>query len=171
VPQLRDLISRRNAVSGFELQFDEALVEEERSTTDSFEVIEGADGYFRLLWEASRGNPRLATYLWLESLTVVGDKTLRVGLFRPPPTKVIDDLPDDVLFALAAITQHENLSVAELRGVLNCDPGFAHFAVHHLQERGLVEGKPYDASRVTLTPRFHQAVLKALRSKHLLFEQ
>ncbi len=168
--EIRDLIRRRNQQTGFSVQFDEMLLAGDRSESGHLEVIEGADGYFRLLRETSGGNPRIATRLWLSSLTVIGERRLRVSTFREPSSAVLDELSDELLFALAAISQHENLSSDELQRVLNVSEGLARFAIQFLSEAGLVVPKDGSSDRFTLSASHYRQVLRALRQKHLLFE-
>ncbi|MBN2804369.1 MAG: AAA family ATPase [Deltaproteobacteria bacterium] len=169
--ELFELISRRNKRSGFTIEFDEVLLDASRSVTGDFEVIDGAEGFFRLLWESSHGNPRVATRLWLEALTTTGDNQIRVGLFSESLASDLLQMDRELLFTLAAICQHENLSISELREVLNVSHDFAGFAVRFLSEYGLLEPKHTDPRRLTLAPRFYPQVLKLLRQHHLLFEK
>ncbi|MBN2526845.1 MAG: AAA family ATPase [Deltaproteobacteria bacterium] len=168
---LFDLISKRNRQSGFEIEFDEVLLDANRSATGDFEVIEGAEGFFRLLWENSGGNPRVATCLWLDALTAIGESKIRVGIFSESLAWELSKMDVELLYTLAAICQHENLSVSELREVLNVSTDFANFAIRFLSEYGLVETKHTDARRHTLAPRFYPQMIKLLRSHHLLYEK
>ncbi len=169
--ELQDLIGRRNRRTGFELEFDELLLDAPTGAERSgFQLVEGAEGYFRLLREASEGNPRLATYLWLHSLQPVGPKKLRVRLFSDPVEETLDKLDPELLFALAAICQHENLSASELARTLNVTESFASFALRFLGEHGFLEPKGLDPARSTLAPRYYHQILQALRARHLLFE-
>ncbi|MEM7410079.1 MAG: ATP-binding protein [Myxococcota bacterium] len=167
---IRELIRRRNRQTGFEVEFDDLLLDGERESRGRLELVEGADGFFRLLRESSGGNPRIATRLWLSSLSVVGDKKLRVSAFREPHSDALDGMSDELLFALAAVTQHENLSTQELRRVLNVSDSLARFAVRFLREAGLVVPKDGSVDRVTLAANYYRQTLRALRKKHLLFE-
>ena len=168
---LFELISKRNRQSGFEIEFDEVLLDANRSATGDFEVIEGADGFFRLLWENSGGNPRVATCLWLDSLTAAGENKIRVGIFSETLATELSKLDVELLYTLAAICQHENLSVSEVRDVLNVSSDFANFAIRFLTEYGLVEHKHTDTRRHTLAPKFYPQVIKLLRGHHLLYEK
>ena len=168
--ELRELIQRRHRQTGYEVEFDDALISGERSGSGRLELVEGAEGYFRLLRETSGGNPRIATRLWLSSLSVIGEKKLGVGAFREPSSDKLAKLSDDLCFALAAICQHENLSSDELRRVLNVPEGIASFAVQYLSEAGFVVSKDGSADRVTLSAPYYRQVLRTLRNKHLLFE-
>jgi hypothetical protein len=168
--EIQDLIGRRNLKAGFELEFDEMLLDDERSTEAGFALIEGADGFFRMLWEASGGNPRVAIALWLQALRPAGERRLGVGLFRETGEEVLGKLTDDLWFALAAIAQHDNLSVAELQRVLNTNADLADFAVRFLLEKRLADRAASEPVRATLAPRPYRQVIRALRRKHLLWE-
>ena len=167
--ELRDLIGRRSRKAGYELEFDEQLLDDGRVAGEGIRLIEGADGFFRLLWESSRGNPRVATSMWLRSLTRSGDKVLRVGLFASGRTEALSDAGDDVFFALAAITQHENLTTAELQQTLNVDESFAAFVLTYLREREVIGPKYGAADRHTIRVWHYWSVVQALRSRNLLY--
>ncbi len=167
--EIQELISVRNRQTGFELEFDEVLLSDEKVDTAGFELIEEAEGYFRLLWESSGGNPRIATKLWLSSLTPYKEGVLRVGMFRDPSTEVLSELQDDLVFALAAVCQHENLNASELAVVLNVSEEFARFATQFLLESGFLDSKDGKGERVTLSAAYYRVVLKVLKNKHLLF--
>jgi hypothetical protein len=169
--ELKDLVARRNERSGLMIEFDEVLLDAETSSTGGFELISSADGFFRLLWEASRGNPRVATYIWLNALTALSDKRIRVGLMREESSEFLTDLDTGMLFALASFAQHENLSFEELSRALNISSDEAGYAARYLLEYGLLEPKHTDATRFTLAPRFHQQVIRTLRERHLLYRE
>ncbi len=167
---LKELIARRNERAGLNVQFDEFLLDGGGRAGEELELVESVDAYFQLLRESSGGNPRVATYLWLNSLRPLSENRLRLGLFREESTEHLEKLDSELLFALAAICQHENLSVAELREELNVPLDFAGFAMRYLSEYGYIEPKHTDGNRFTLAPRFYPQVLKVLRARHLLFE-
>jgi hypothetical protein len=166
--EIQELIVKRNRETGFSLVFDDVLLDEDRSATGQLELLEGAEGFFRLLWEASRGNSRVATYLWLQALTPVDDATVRVGLFAEGPVARLQGLESEMVFALAAICQHENLSFDELREALNVPLDHAGFAMRFLLEYGVLEPKHTDDRRLTLAPQHYRQVLQLLRDRHLL---
>ena len=169
--ELQKLVAARNERSGVTVMFDEILLDAESSSTGGFELISSAEGFFRLLFEASRGNPRVATYLWLGALSPVDDNRIRVGLIREASVDPILRMADDMLFALAAVAQHENLSVNELHLALGVPLDEAVQTGRYLLEYGFVEPKHSDPRRLTLAPRFHQQVLKVLQMKNLLFQE
>lgn len=169
--ELQELIVKRNDRSGLEVRFDEILLDAEASSTGGFELVSSAEGFFRLLWEASNGNPRVATYIWLKALTRVDEDTLEVGLIKEEDATVLARLDDDILYALASIVQHENLSFDELRQSLNTSLDEAGHAARFLMEYGFLEHKHNDSRRITIAPRYHQQVLRTLTERHLLLKE
>jgi len=168
--ELQQLLLERHQVTGYALGFDEILLSEDRSLDDGLELVAEADGYFRLLSELSGGNPRVATRLWLASLRTPSEKAVRVGLFRDHSEGLVRGLSDELLFALAAICQHENLTSTELARVLNLSEDFARYAMRHLAEAKLIELKTDTADRFALASNAYPSILRILRSKHLIFE-
>ena len=169
--ELAELVNTRNKRAGFQVDLDPVLLDTDRGSSGDVELVETTEGFFRLLRQASGGNPRVATHLWLNALKPGGENRLQLGLFRHESTDHLQSLGAELLFALAAICQHENLSVDELRQVLNVPLDFAGFAIRFLTEYGYIEPKHTDPRRVTLAPRFYQQVLSLLRKRHLLFER
>ncbi len=167
--EIEELIRLRHRRTKYELDFDELLVPEDRVAGVGFDLVENADGYFRLLWEVSGGNPRVAAQLWLDSLRPSAPGRLRVGMFRTQHAGA-ERLSDELSFALAAITQHENLSAHELARVLNVDESVARRSLARLLDLGLIEPKGRQRDRVTLAAAAYPQVIRWLRNKHLLFE-
>jgi hypothetical protein len=111
----------------------------------------------------------VATYLWLGSLSRISDSRLRAGLIREESTGFLSKLDPEMIFALASITQHENLSYDELSLALHISLDEAVQAGRYLFENGILEPKHSDPARMTLTPRFHHQVLRVLKDKNLLY--
>ena len=171
VAEIQELITSRNRRSGYAVDFDEVILDARTSEASALELVEGSESFFRLLWESSRGNPRIATWRWLHSLTPTGERHVRAGLLGERGAEALEDLGPELLFALAAICQHENLSAEELSLAQNVPLEFARFAVQYLEEYGFIEPKPQAPERYTLTPRFYGRVLDTLTKKHLVFER
>ena len=89
--------------------------------------------FFSLLWQQSRGNPRLAVYLWLSALWQVDSNSLRVGLPEEPDGAPISDMSDDALFVFASIARHENLTLPQLLTTTQLPEG----VVRHVLEEGV----------------------------------
>ena len=76
----------------------------------------------------------------------------------------------DLLFVLAALFQHENLNEDELQRTLRMDPGFVQYAISELYSRGILELDRAGSREVSIATKYYHAVLRHLRSKHLIFE-
>ncbi len=168
--ELQDLISRRNQRSGYTVEFDEDIVDHGKNDTQDLRLVEGGESFFRLLRERSGGNPRIATYYWLESLVPAGDHALRVVLIRPPELSHDGGLTDEMMFVVASAFQHENLSAQDLSKALRLKPEAASFTLQFLREREIFELKEGATDRVSVGPKYYRSVLEMLRAKHLLFE-
>lgn len=124
--------------------------------------------FFNLLWQQSKGNPRLAVYLWLSALRQVGAKALRVGLPEEADTSVFSDLKDDALFVYASIARHENLTLQQLMITTRLPEA----AIRHVLEAG-VRLKLLDCdtgSIYRLAVLYQYPLLRYLQAKHCLYE-
>lgn len=74
--------------------------------------------YFRILWDYTKGNPRQALYFWKSSLSWDGGHT-KVHLFEVPEQRVLEGLQDTTLMLLAALIEHNGLSLEGLATVMN----------------------------------------------------
>ena len=166
--ELQRLIEFRNARVEFSLDFT-SLVTRDLTENDEFlEVIKSAKGYFRYLHEYCGGNPRLGMLYWLRSLTLKGEDTLSVTLFRRPSTAEFDKFTDDHWFVLTALAQHGRLNPAEIGSVINSDPGFCTLAINYLEELGLVIVDP-ETMRAKLAPLYFRQVLRRLANNNFLY--
>lgn len=109
---IQELIMSTHAKTGFRLSYDD-IIQAVGSQANSEHVTDIENRFFSLLRQQSRGNPRLAIYLWLSSLRSEGKQALRVGLPEESPMVALSDLPDDALFVFASIARHENLTLAQ----------------------------------------------------------
>ena len=112
--------------------------------------------------------PLVGIYLWLQSVQVQFG-SIRAKLFRQPSLEKVTGLTDDMVFVLASICQHENLSIEDLGVVLRMKPGRARFAIQFLREAGIIENTEGRDS-YSLAPRYYRQTLRFLRGRHLLFE-
>ena len=74
--------------------------------------------YFRILWSYTRGNPRHALYHWKNSLVWEKDQVV-VQLFAVPQQKILERLQDGSLMLLAALIEHNGLTLTGLGEVMN----------------------------------------------------
>lgn len=110
---IKNLILSTHNRTGFKLSYNDIL-QAVGGQGDFQEVTSIENRFFVLLRQQSRGNPRLAVYLWLSSLRLVGDNALQVGLPDELELSVLSSLPEDALFVFASIARHENLTLTEI---------------------------------------------------------
>ncbi len=118
---LAQWIAPQTQKAGIEINF-ESLLPRKHSGPDQARILERTErAYWRLLADASQGNPSVAIRLWMDSLrpSTVGPEKAHVSLFKAPNTGQLEELGDDELFALTALILHDGLTVSELHTVLN----------------------------------------------------
>ena len=131
---IKELIMKRHSTSEFKLSYD-LLISATRSQDemDKYATIEAK--FFKLLWELSRGNPRAALSLWITALSMKNKSTFNVNIPKEPEITGIDQLSDDLLFVLAFVLKHENLSANELEKSTNLPKGIVRNAIKVSLER------------------------------------
>ncbi len=93
--------------------------------------------YFRILWDYTRGNPRQALYYWKASLFLHQEK-LSIKLFDVPEQRVLENLSDVTLMTLAALIEHNGLTLKGLTQVLNDDEDNVRRRIEELVPHGIV---------------------------------
>lgn len=165
---IRELIRRRTQRSGLTLSYEDLLVERLEGVTEVGRILETEQGYTRLLWDYSDGNPRVAIHFWLRSLVPDGAGSARVRLFRAPEVGVLEALMEIERFLLAAVMAHENLTVGEAAHTtrypdMACEGGLA-----RLRDRGVLG---CDAGgRYRVSTHWHRAVVRFLKRVNLLVD-
>ncbi len=167
--QIRTLIMQRMRRARFGVSFSELLVTQVEGLSVAAQLGRTSSGYFRLLWDLSGGNPRLAGHFWLDSLVPQPDRRLvRVHLFNTPHLEELEQLTDEILFILTAVTEHQDLSVHEAAGVTNLSLDFCKFAVKLCLEEGYLE-QTRGGDRYRLSRRWQVAIVHLLKRRHLLY--
>lgn len=164
---IQGLILSIHAQSHFNLVYDDIL-QAAGTENDTENVTYIENRFFSLLRQQSRGNPRLAVYLWLSALHKVGAKDLKVGLPEDPDNVLLATLPEDALFILASIIRHENLSLPQTFAVTQLPEG----VVRHILER-LVGLKLLDCDQsgvYRLAILYQYPIIQYLLAKHCLYE-
>ena len=137
---------------GVEPQFDGLLQRRSRGP-DHGRLLERAErAYWRLLTDASQGNPSVAIRLWMDGLRPIStDGPARVGLFKAYGSEELEELSDDELFALTAIILHEDLTVRQLHTVLNQPEASVRALCRGLEQRTIIIETESGRYKVRLT--------------------
>lgn len=167
--ELRRMILTRMRRARYRTNFTDLLVTRLEGMKESTQIVRTSQGYFRLLWDFTNGNPRIASYFWLRSLVPDSDKRrVRVHLFASPQIEELEQLPDDMAFVLAAVVEHENITADELAAVSRTSIESARFALQYCCERGYMWRNP-STERTKLTTQWQQPIIRYLKRRHLLY--
>jgi hypothetical protein len=163
--QIRELIRTRVDASGLRLNYSDLVVDRMEGVSAQARLIESEEGYTRLLWDYSDGNPRVALHFFLRSLVPATAGSARVRLFRAPPVEALAALDDSCLFTLAAVITHENVSLGEAAVVTRNSEGVCRMHLDRLLELGVLWAED---DRYRTTPYWHRAAVRLLRRRNLL---
>ncbi len=161
--QVQNLIERRNLRAGVTPRFAQLL--DEAEDDNIYAVIRTAAGFYRLLGEYAGGNPRLATWFWLGSVTPTPEG-VDVRLFQRPSSADLARLSMAQRFALTALVQHDGLDVDRLREVIAVDVEEVELDLETLHDHDIVKRRSSGDYRVAT--RWYRAVLDDLRNRNLL---
>jgi hypothetical protein len=166
--QLQQLIMKRMRRARYRVSFSELVrVADLQGADIDAQLGRTSAGFFRLLWDATGGNPRLASHTWLRSLAADEKRHLaQVRLFARPDIEKLQALPEAFGFVLTAVAEHENLRAEEAARATNLPLDVCRFVFRLCVEDGLLE--PLDDERVRLSWTWQQTIKRFLRRKHLL---
>jgi hypothetical protein len=166
--QIKALIMQRMRRARYGVSFSDLVVSQLHGAALSAQLGRTSAGYFRLLWDLTGGNPRLAGHFWLDSLVPVKNgRAVHVHLFQTPDVEDLDELPDDILFVLTAIAEHQNLTAKEAAAVTNLSLDFCRFAFKFCLEDGYME-RGNNQLRYRLGRRWQVPIVRYLKRRHLL---
>jgi len=162
---IAEIIRKRHKETSYTLSYDKII----NATGSKYGEGPGhiEERFFRLLWEQSNGNPRLAIELWLSALRPQWGKVLRVELPEGPKKEPYVSLADDAQFVYASILKHENLTGAEAMRVTNLPEGLVRYALKMGLEIGFIFRD--NAGRYRVTPKWQDILLKFLSSKNFIY--
>ncbi len=163
--QISELIRTRCAASGVQFNYADLVVDRLEGVSVGSSVIESADGYSRLLWDYSDGNPRAALHFFLRSLDPERSGRVRVRLFKAPDVGLLEDGGQDGLFVLAAIVTHESISLDDLIEVTRFDRSQCFIHLDRLLEVGAIN---LDNEMYRVSTTWHRAAVRLLRRRNLL---
>lgn len=136
--QLRALTCGRTEAAGLEVDFSGLYKPNPLGGDPAVELERSIGVFYRLLAEASVGNPRVALHLWTACLEVVDGHVARPYLGSALDMGVVPGLLDNALFVLVALRIQDELDEAELAAVTNIPRGVVRATVRDLLARGLL---------------------------------
>jgi len=169
--ELRDWLEGHTRAAGLTPTYDDLAADGWMGGDPERNRERARNAYFRLLAEATRGNPRVALETWCRSLRR-GDtaETAAVVLFDQPDGDVLTRGGDHALFVLSALVVHDGLDVRDLLRVLNLDEATCRATCRRLEGLGVLESDDAD-EHFDITMAWAPAVHRHLRRKHLLHRE
>ena len=172
--ELGETLVDRARAAGFDPEF-RSLLKGRRSHADTEKLEHKARRlYWRLVSQASLGNPRVVADFWLASLgeangdapattrkgdTKIDREPLPVYLFAGHGDDEVERMSDEYLFLLSALVVHDGLKVEDLSDVLNVTRSKVRVACQHLESLGLIN---YIERRCLVTTQWQPTVARVL---------
>ena len=169
--QMRDWLEAHTRAVGLEPQYDDLATEGWMGADPERTRERARNAFFRLLAEATRGNPRVALDTWCRSLRATEDPTtVAVVLFEQPAGGRLEEAGQHALFVLASLVVHDGLDVHHMGRVLNLDEGSCRATCRRLEGLGVLDSDDAD-EHFHITLPWSPVVHRHLRRKHLLYRE
>jgi len=168
---IRDWLESHTRSCGLKPTYDDLATEGWMGADPERARERARNAYFRLLAEATRGNPRVALERWSLSLRL-GESPgqAAVVLFAQPDSALLVDGGEHALFVLSALVVHDGLDVADLARVLNLSSVACRATCRRLEGIGVLVSDEAD-EHFDITMAWAPAVHRHLRRKHLIHRE
>lgn len=164
--KIKELIMKRHDMSEHKLSYDLLIsATSSQDEIDRYSSIESK--FFKLLWEISRGNPRYALILWISALSRKNARTFNVNVPKFVEVQGLDKLSDDLMFVLADVLKHENLTSNELQQTTNLATGIVRNAIKMGLERKYFYKD--ERGRYMIELALQYPIIKFLRLKNFIY--
>ena len=164
--QIAQLVRLRSESLDIAPSFDSLVVPRQFDDGQLSDTERTERDYYRILWNASEGNPAVSLNLWQKSLfRQAGSSNIVVRLFKPPAATALDDLPATMYFVLRAIVQLELAQELDIVLATGLTPADVTHALRAARTRGIVEPV---GNRFRITLEWYRTVTQVLRRQHLL---
>jgi len=166
--QIGELLALRSAEAEVAPTFED-LLEKLPPAADEIDKQEALwarqVGYFRMVWDYTRGNPAMALEVWRTSLSEDEAGAARVHALSVPDSGELSALPDSALFILRAIMQLEPATVAEIAKSTRVAEAHVLSAVTLGVQRGYLAA---DGDSVRVAWAWLRSIIVLLERRHLL---
>jgi hypothetical protein len=162
---IRDLIQSRIAVAGVEASYRDLVLDQLEGVSAQARLIKSEEGYARLLWDYSDGNPKVALHFFMRSLVPAHWDRVRIRLFKGPQVERLAEIGEQGLFVLAAILTHVRLSLDELVKVTRYPEELCRIYLDRLADLGTLS---LDQRGYQVTTYWQRATVRLLLRLNLL---
>ncbi|KAA3601541.1 MAG: hypothetical protein DWQ06_07945 [Calditrichaeota bacterium] len=176
--EIEKLILVRHNVSGFNLLFDEPQNATEqrklkkiKDEKEKQKIIQ--ENFFDTLLEISEGNPLLAIFYWLSSVSEGENNQINVKELVKLDFRFVNKLPQDYLYSLAAFIQHSELTLEEHSEIFHSSVTQSRLIVEALLVLGLIREEKKVNDKVStlhysLNPVVYTPIVNVLKSAKIL---
>jgi GTPase SAR1 family protein len=164
--KIKELIMKRHKKTGFQLSYD-LLISATRSQDEIDKYASVESKFFKLLWELSNGNPRAALYLWISALSRKRSNVFNVNIPKEVDLGGIDKLSDDLMFVVANVLKHENLSFAEIEATTDLPRGIVRNSIKQGLERHFFYKD--DRERYMVEISTQHSIVRYLKLKNFIY--
>lgn len=164
--KIKELIMKRHNKTKFKLSYD-LLISATRSQDEIDKYASIESKFFKLLWELSRGNPRAALYLWMTALSRKNRTTFNVNIPKEFESAGQEKMPDELLFVIAHVLKHENLTASEIESTTNLQRGYVRNAIKIALERNFFYRDERHRYMVDITTQ--HSLIRFLKVKNFIY--
>ncbi len=168
---IESMIMRRHRLTGIPIRFlpDPAMEKSKKYRQLSLEEDRQKllkDQFFHRLRDASTGNISVAMLFWCISINNLENRRFEIGELPDIDVRIDAKISDDELFVIAAIVQHERMTLDEIVSVLSLRRETAHLILAGMANKGiLVERDEYYELHFFL----YRSMIGYLHEKRLLY--
>lgn len=165
--QLTELMkSRINTDEQYAIHFDDLKIPKQWDDQELDEVEKAQNGFFRILWNYSDGNPSVALRFFRMSLFKdIEKKRVVARIFKAPEDKGLELLPKPMLAVLRAIVQLELASAEELSECTQLSYIEVLNTLRFFQNRGFIT---MIDDKAKISDHWYRFVTNTLHNQHLL---
>lgn len=167
---LEGIVLKRHRVSGYKLRFEPS---EEIRQSKKFKKLAGEEAqqdylrqlYFAQLNKLAMGNITVTMMFWLSAILEIREDTMFISL-DPVDASFMVQLPNDELFTLAALIQHEMLNAEEHATIFNQEEDESLLLLTRMANRGILYKRSEGNYQINFM--FYRATVRALSIKNII---
>ncbi len=167
--ELRELIVKKNSVSGYRIQFQQSDSNEQDKKFQALDEKEKQtflrDQFFKDLNSYAKGNISLGLAYWLLATGKITENTIEIVKFQPPDLSFIKQLNAEKIFILFLIIMHDGLTIEQLSRVYKKPINTVQLLVIMLLDDGvLIERSGW----YEVNPLIYRQTIEALKARNLI---
>ncbi|ELI5719548.1 ATP-binding protein [Vibrio fluvialis] len=165
--QLAELLdSRINPDVEHPVSFDGLVVPKQWGQEESSDEERAKQGFYRILWHYSDGNPTVALRFFRRSLNRNKEtQQVVVRLFHTPESQELEKMPKPMLAVLRSIVQLEIASPEELSGCTQLTVPEVIGIMRYFESRGYIE---WAEDKTRVSDHWYRTITNVLDRQHLL---